>query len=86
MVMPPGASSLIGLSGAPIPIKVGDKLRQVPHVVGGAGDLVVYTKAAGDYLRHRCASYDTLPPKFAISRAGRFKGRTTSSSTIFMPA
>src|SRR6202158_3797547 len=32
MVMPPGASSVIGLSGAPIPIKVGDKLRRVPHV------------------------------------------------------
>src|SRR5580693_2315405 len=32
MVMPPGASSIIGLSGAPIPIKVGEKLREVPHV------------------------------------------------------
>jgi putative ABC transport system permease protein len=41
MVMPPGAASIIGLSGAPIPIKVGDIL------------LVVYSKTARDHLRHR---------------------------------
>jgi putative ABC transport system permease protein len=32
MVQPPGSSNLIGISGAPVPIKVADKLRQMPHV------------------------------------------------------
>ena len=32
LVMPPGAASVIGLSGLPISVKVGDKLTQIPHV------------------------------------------------------
>src|SRR4051812_29593676 len=32
MVQPPGSSNLIGISGAPVPIKIADKLRQLPHV------------------------------------------------------
>ncbi|HEY3974273.1 MAG TPA: ABC transporter permease [Candidatus Sulfotelmatobacter sp.] len=31
-VNPPGSSALIGMSGAPISVKVGDVLRRVPHV------------------------------------------------------
>jgi putative ABC transport system permease protein len=32
MVQPPGSSNLMGISGAPVPIKVADKLREMPHV------------------------------------------------------
>lgn len=32
MVQPPGSSFLTGISGAPVSIKVADKLRQLPHV------------------------------------------------------
>lgn len=32
MVQPPGSSNLIGISGAPVPIKVADKLREMPHI------------------------------------------------------
>ncbi len=32
MVQPPGSSNLIAISGAPVPIKIADKLRQMPHV------------------------------------------------------
>ncbi|MGA6981288.1 MAG: ABC transporter permease, partial [Candidatus Sulfotelmatobacter sp.] len=32
MVQPPGSSNLIGVSGAPMPVKVGDVLRKLPHV------------------------------------------------------
>jgi putative ABC transport system permease protein len=32
MVQPPGSSNLIGLSGAPAPIKIADVLRKLPHV------------------------------------------------------
>jgi putative ABC transport system permease protein len=33
MVRPPGSSFLSGITGAPVSIKVADRLRQVPHVV-----------------------------------------------------
>jgi putative ABC transport system permease protein len=33
MVRPPGSSFLAGITGAPVSIKVADRLRQVPHVV-----------------------------------------------------
>jgi putative ABC transport system permease protein len=32
MVQPPGSSNLIGISGAPVPLKVADKLRTMPHI------------------------------------------------------
>ncbi|HET9699200.1 MAG TPA: FtsX-like permease family protein [Terriglobales bacterium] len=32
MVQPPGSSNLIAISGAPVPIKIADKLREMPHV------------------------------------------------------
>jgi putative ABC transport system permease protein len=32
MVQPPGSSNLIGLSGAPAPIKIADLLRRLPHI------------------------------------------------------
>jgi putative ABC transport system permease protein len=36
MVQPPGSSLLMGVSGAPVSIKVADKLRKLPHVVAVA--------------------------------------------------
>lgn len=33
IVRPPGSSAILGLTGAPVPIKVADKLRAQPHVV-----------------------------------------------------
>src|ERR1700692_4956619 len=32
MVQPPGSTALGGVNGASMPLKVGDKLRQLPHV------------------------------------------------------
>jgi len=32
MVQPPGSSNLMGISGAPVPMKVADVLRKLPHV------------------------------------------------------
>src|SRR5690348_5947369 len=32
MVQPPGSSNLIAISGAPVPIKLADKPREMPHV------------------------------------------------------
>src|SRR5512147_1623006 len=32
MIQPPGSSNLMGISGAPVPIKVADVIRKQPHV------------------------------------------------------
>ena len=36
MVQPPGSSLLMGMNGAPVSVKVADKLRTLPHVVAAA--------------------------------------------------
>ncbi|HME35779.1 MAG TPA: FtsX-like permease family protein [Candidatus Sulfotelmatobacter sp.] len=75
MVMPPGASSIIGLSGAPIPIKVGDKLRQVPHVASAVPAVWWFTSKPIEIIYGiDVASYDTLPPKFRYLSGGPFQG------------
>ncbi len=75
MVMPPGASSIIGLSGAPIPIKVGDKLRQIPHVESAVPAVWWFTSKPLEIIYGiDVASYDTLPPKFNYLSGGPFQG------------
>jgi putative ABC transport system permease protein len=75
MVMPPGASSIIGLSGAPIPIKVGDKLRQVPHVASAVPAVWWFTSKPIEIIYGiDLASYNTLPPKFLYLSGGPFQG------------
>jgi putative ABC transport system permease protein len=75
MVMPPGAAGVIGLSGAPIPIKVGDILRRVPHVVSAAPTVWWFTQKPLEIIYGiDLASYDTLPPKFRYLSGGPFQG------------
>jgi len=75
MVMPPGASSLVGLSGAPISIKVGDVLRRVPHVVSAVPAVWWFTQKPLEIIYGiDVASYDTLPPKFLYLSGGPFQG------------
>jgi putative ABC transport system permease protein len=75
MVMPPGASSLIGMSGAPISIKVGDVLRRVPHVVSAVPVVWWFTSKPVEIIYGiDLASYDTLPPKFSYLSGGPFQG------------
>lgn len=75
MVMPPGAAGIIGLSGAPIPIKVGDILRRVPHVVSAVPAVWWFTQKPLEIIYGiDLASYDTLPPKFRYLSGGPFQG------------
>lgn len=75
MVMPPGASSVIGLTGAPIPIKVGGKLREVPHVASAVPAVWWFTSKPLEIIYGiDVASYDTLPPKFRYLSGGPFQG------------
>ena len=74
MVMPPGASSLVGLSGAPISVKVGDKLRQMPHVVTAVPVIWWFTQKPLEIIYGiDVASYDTLPPAFHYLSGGPFQ-------------
>ena len=74
MVMPSGASSLVGLSGAPISVKVGDKLRQMPHVVTAVPVIWWFTQKPLEIIYGiDAASYDTLPPKFRYLSGGPFQ-------------
>src|ERR1035437_9668287 len=75
MVMPPGSSSLIGLTGAPISVKVGDVLRRVPHVVTAVPVIWWFTQKPLEIIYGiDLASYDTLPPKFRYLSGGPFQG------------
>jgi len=75
MVMPPGASSLIGMSGAPISLKVGDVLRRAPHVVSAVPVIWWFSQKPLEIIYGiDLASYDTLPPKFRYLSGGPFQG------------
>jgi putative ABC transport system permease protein len=75
MVTPPGASALIGLSGAPISIKVGDVLKKVPHVTTAVPVIWWFAQKPPEIIYGiDVDSYDTLPPKFNYLSGGRFQG------------
>jgi putative ABC transport system permease protein len=74
MVTPPGASAVIGLSGAPISMKVGDVLRRVPHVVTAVPVVWWFAQKPPEIIYGiDVASYDTLPPKFRYLSGGPFQ-------------
>jgi putative ABC transport system permease protein len=74
MVMPPGASSLIGTSGAPISVKVGGVLRRVPHIVAAVPVVWALTQKPLEIIYGiDVAGYDTLPPAFHYLSGGPFQ-------------
>jgi len=75
MVMPPGSSGLIGMSGAPISVKVGDVLRKVPHVAVAVPVIWGFTQKPVEIIYGiDLASYEELPPKFRYLSGGPFQG------------
>src|SRR5208282_5594304 len=76
IVMPPGSSFIVGLTGAPMSIKVADVLAKLPHVavvapvvthVSTSGALEVI---AGIDLK----SYEQLSEPFRYLKGGAFRG------------
>lgn len=47
MVQPPGASFFLAFSQAPMPIKIGDRLKEIPHVLAVAPTLVLFNSVKG---------------------------------------
>jgi putative ABC transport system permease protein len=75
VVMPPGSSYLVGLSGAPMPIKIGDVLAKLPHVVAVAPVITqVSTNGALEVIAGiDLKSYEALGP-FRFLQGGPFQG------------
>jgi putative ABC transport system permease protein len=75
LVQPPGAAALVGMSGAPISVKVGDVLRKVPHVTVAAPVIWAFSQKPLEIdYGIDLASYDALPPAFRYLSGGPFQG------------
>jgi len=75
MVMPPGSSALVGMSGAPISVKVGNVLRKVPHVTVAAPVIWWFTQKPVEIIYGiDLSSYDALAPAFRYLSGGPFQG------------
>jgi putative ABC transport system permease protein len=76
VVMPPGSSFIVGLTGAPTSIKVGDVLSRLPHVVSVAPVITQIATSgtleviAGIDLK----SYESLGGPFRYVSGGPFQG------------
>ena len=76
IVMPPGSSFIVGLTGAPMSMKVGDILRKLPHVVAVA-PVVTQVSTAGSLeliAGIDLKSYEALGGPFHYLAGGPFQG------------
>lgn len=76
MVQPPGASALVGVTGAPVPVKVGNVLRQLPHVAVAAPVIWELTTSPSVEIVYGIdlPSYDSIRPAFRYLAGGGFQG------------
>jgi putative ABC transport system permease protein len=75
LVQPPGAAALAGMSGAPIPVKVGDVLKKIPHVVVAAPVIWAFSQKPLEIVYGiDLDSYNMLPPEFRYISGGPFQG------------
>jgi putative ABC transport system permease protein len=75
IVMPPGSSFIVGLTGAPMSVKVGDLLKKLPHVVVVA-PVITQVSTAGTLeviAGIDLGSYQALRP-FRFLHGGPFQG------------
>jgi putative ABC transport system permease protein len=76
IVMPPGSSFIVGLTGAPMSIRVGDILAKLPHVVAVA-PVVTHVSASGTLeviAGIDLDSYERLSGPFHYIEGGPFQG------------
>src|SRR3984957_18807090 len=76
MVQPPGSSNLVGVTGAPMPVKVGDVLRKLPHVVVTAPVIwELTTKPTLEIIYGiDIDTYNSIPPPLHFLSGGPFQG------------
>lgn len=75
VVMPPGSSYIVGLTGAPMPIKIGSVLARLPHVIAVAPVITqVSTNGTLEVIAGiDLGSYEALGP-FHYLEGGPFQG------------
>ena len=75
VVMPPGSSYIVGLTGAPMPVKIGNVLAKLPHVVVVTPVITqVSTNGAIEVIAGiDLKSYEALGP-FHFVKGGPFQG------------
>jgi putative ABC transport system permease protein len=76
IVQPPGSSALVGVTGAPIPVKLGDVLSKLPHVEVAAPAIWELTTKPNVEIVYGIdlASYDRITPAFQYLAGGPFRG------------
>jgi putative ABC transport system permease protein len=75
MVQPPGSSALVGVTGAPMPVKVGDKLRALRHVQVAAPVIWELTTKPTLEIIYGIDfdSYNSISPGFKFLSGGPFQ-------------
>jgi putative ABC transport system permease protein len=76
MVQAPGASALVGVSGAPVPVKISGKLKELPHVVVAAPVIWELTTKPTLEIIYGIdfESYNSISPGFRFLSGGSFQG------------
>jgi len=76
LVRPPGSSFLIGMSEAPMPIKIGDRLAELPRVLAVAPALIHVNSVRSLDLIYGIdlASFDRVSGGFVYHSGGPFQG------------
>src|SRR5260370_39943290 len=76
LVLPRGSSFIVGLTGAPMPVKIGEVLAQLPHVESVAP--VITTIASAGALEIIAGidlpSYESMSAGFHYLEGGPFEG------------
>jgi putative ABC transport system permease protein len=75
LVQPPNASFLLGLSQAPMPLKIGDRLEEIPHVLAVSPTLILVNSVGGLNLIYGIdlASFDRISGGFVYHAGGPFQ-------------
>jgi len=75
MLTPPSSAAMVGVSGSPIPVKVGSILERIPHVTVAAPVIWAFSQKPLEIVYGiDLATYDQLPPKFRYLSGGPFQG------------
>jgi putative ABC transport system permease protein len=76
LVQPPGSSNLVGVTGAPMPVKVGDILRKLPHIMVASPVIwELTTKPTVEVIYGiDLDTYNRIPPAFHFLSGGPFQG------------
>ncbi len=74
MVQPPGASFFFGLTEAPMPVQIGDRLAQIPHVMAVAPVLFLFNTHGGINLIYGIdlPSFNRVSGGFDYLKGGSF--------------